>query len=189
MGAYGEISGFGYDRRPGSGSNSGWVEYRTRREADAAVLELDERRIEGWGMRLKAPPQRASEAQPRSGATECLECDPGWTLERPQIDTQKVDPKSTPERPQIDPRTTLNRPRIDPKLTSGRPRIDPRTILDRHQIDTQSTPRSTLDRQIDPRLTLKRTWTNPGSTPSRSQMGAQSPPDRPQVIGCGDLMC
>lgn len=54
VGAYGEISGFGYDRRPGSGSNSGWVEYRTRREADAAVLELDERRIEGWGMRLKA---------------------------------------------------------------------------------------------------------------------------------------
>lgn len=51
---YGAVVGHGYETRQGSSYNTAWVEYRAKRQADAAVLELDERRIEGWSMRLKA---------------------------------------------------------------------------------------------------------------------------------------
>lgn len=33
---------------------AGWVEYRTKAEAEAAVAELEDRRMEDWGMRLQA---------------------------------------------------------------------------------------------------------------------------------------
>jgi len=51
-GTYGKVLAHELHRE--SSYKCGWVEYATKAEAEAAVHDLDERRMEEWSMRLQA---------------------------------------------------------------------------------------------------------------------------------------